>query len=107
MVIFAGHVLAASYLPETAPTCGPGIARFYAFKLSNAVGFFDTNSTAETADRYVNIGTGVPSNPRVSISSDPQNDVIIVTTSEGEFIEIQPPVREPPQSEFLYWWRKY
>ena len=103
----AGHVLAASYVPETAPTCGPGTARFYAFELSNAVGFFDDNSVAETADRNMSMGSGVPSNPRVSVSSDPQDDVVFVTTSKGEVIVIEPPLRDPPESSFLYWRRRF
>jgi len=106
-IIFAGHVLAASYIPTAAPTCGPGTARFYAFELGNAEGFFDANSVAETTDRYMDIGTGVPSNPRVSVASDPTDDVVYVTTSEGELIEIEPPLRDPPESSFLYWRRRY
>ncbi|MBW2270793.1 MAG: hypothetical protein JRH16_19705, partial [Deltaproteobacteria bacterium] len=58
-------------------------------------------------DRYMDIGTGVPSNPRVSVASDPTDDVVYVTTSEGELIEIEPPLRDPPESSFLYWRRRY
>jgi Tfp pilus tip-associated adhesin PilY1 len=106
-IIFAGHVLTASYIPTAVPACGPGTARFYAFELGNAEGFFDANNVAETTDRYMDIGTGVPSNPRVSVASDPQHDVVFVTTSEGELIEIEPPLRDPPESSFLYWRRRY
>jgi hypothetical protein len=106
-IVFAGHVLVASYVPETAPTCGPGTARFYAFRLSNAVGFFDQNAVAEAGDRSMSIGTGVPSNPRVSMSSDPEDDVVFVTTSEGEVIVLEPPLRETPKSSLIYWRQKF
>jgi type IV pilus assembly protein PilY1 len=106
-VVFAGHVLATSYVPEPAPTCGPGTARFYAFELSNAAGFFDDNGTAEAADRHLTIGSGVPSSPRVSMASDPQDDVVFVTTSEGELIDIEPPLRDPPESSLFYWRQRF
>jgi type IV pilus assembly protein PilY1 len=100
-VIFAGHVLFASYKPAAFPTCGPGEAIFYGFQLSNARGFFGTTSTA--ADRSFVAGSGIPSSPRVSMSSDPSDDVIYVTTSEKEIITIEPPTRDTTQSDMLYW----
>jgi hypothetical protein len=102
-IIFAGHVLVTSYLPEIAPVCGPGTARIYAFALSNAAGFFDDNSIAEAGDRYITIGSGVPSSPRVSIASDPEEDLIFVTTSEGALITIEPPLRDSPEVSLIYW----
>lgn len=101
--VFAGHVLTTSYLPEPSPTCGPGTARFYAFEIANATGFFDDNGLAEAADRHLTIGTGVPSSPRVSTASDPTQDIVFVTTSEGELIRIEPPLRDPPESSLFYW----
>ena len=106
-VVFAGHVLASSYVPERAPACGPGIARFYIFELGDASGFLDDNGLAEAGDRHLNVGTGVPSSPRVSMASDPEDDIVLVTTSEGELIEIEPPLRDPPESSLFYWRQRF
>lgn len=74
--------------PVTAPSCGPVSAYFYAFGLADSKGFFDANSIPETADRSMWIGSGAPSNPRTSVSSDPTDDTVYVTTSEVELILI-------------------
>jgi hypothetical protein len=99
-VIFSGHILFASYKPESSG-CGPGEALFYGFELSDASGFFGSTSTA--ADRRFVAGSGIPSNPRVSMSPNPSDDVIYVTTSEKEIITIEPPTRNATESSMLYW----
>ena len=106
-LIFAGYALTASYKPEVAPTCGPGESFFYGFKLYNAAGFYDTNSTPEAADRRIYIGAGVPSNPRISLGADPTDDVVFVTTSDGEVLSLEPPPRPAPESSLIYWSQEY
>jgi Tfp pilus tip-associated adhesin PilY1 len=104
VLIFAGHVIAVSYVaPDPYPTCGPGEAVLYAFKISNGRGFFDFNATSEAADRRLSIGVGIPSSPRVTVASDPTNDKIFITTSEGEVLIVQPPLRDPPEASVIYW----
>ena len=102
-MLFAGHVLAVSYKPETAFTCGPGEAFFVAFRLDNARGFLDYNSTPEAADRRVKIGIGVPSSPRISIGGKPDDDIILITTSAGQVLTLKPPQRDPPESGLMFW----
>jgi hypothetical protein len=102
-VIFAGHVLTVSYKPTVAPACGPGEAFYLAFRVSNAKGFLDTNSTPEAADRRVYIGAGVPSSPRVSVGAQPTDDIVVITTSEGEVETLEPPLREDPESSVIFW----
>jgi hypothetical protein len=99
-VIFSGYILFASYKPESSG-CGRGEALFYGFELSDASGFFGITSTA--ADRRFVAGSGIPSNPRVSMSPNPSDDVIYVTTSEKEIITIELPTRNATESSMLYW----
>ena len=102
-LIFAGHVLTVSFKPTKLPACGPGEAFFVAFRLSNAAGFLDTNSTPEAADRQMKVGVGVPSPPRVSVGGQPTDDIIIINTTEGEVISLEPPVRDDPESGVVFW----
>lgn len=104
VIIFAGHVIAASYEPPPPfPTCGPGKSFLYAFKVANGRGFFDFNATAEASDRRLEIGSGIPSSPRATVAADPTNDKVYITTSTGQVVAITPPTREKPTSETLYW----
>ena len=102
-IIFANHVLAASFKPDGYPTCGPGEAIFYTFKLDDGRGFFDPDATPSASDRKLVVGGGVPSNPRLSLGGSPADDIVFVTTSEGQVLSIEPPLRDAPESELLYW----
>jgi hypothetical protein len=102
-VVFADHVLAASFTPDGYPACGPGEANFYTFRLSNAQGYFDDDATPAAADRKLVVGSGVPSNPRVTVGADPTDDIVFVTTSEGQILSIEPPLRDDPDSSLLSW----
>jgi hypothetical protein len=102
-IVFAGHVLVASYQPEMGPGCGPGAAYFYAFRLGDARGFFDTNSVAEAADRRMALGVGIPSSPRITVAPNPSDDTVWITTSEGQVLEVEPPLRPGPESSVIYW----
>jgi hypothetical protein len=102
-VIFAGFAIVPSYSPPIWPACGPGMANLFLFKLYDASGFWDQDALFTASDRKVQIGWGIPSNPRVSIASDPSNDKIFINTSNGEVLTITPPVRDNPGSETIYW----
>ncbi|MBW2269632.1 MAG: hypothetical protein JRH16_13745 [Deltaproteobacteria bacterium] len=106
-LIFASHVLVASYKPDTSGSCGPGESFFYAFEVSNGKGFFDANATPEASDRRMLIGAGIPSNPRISIGHVPTDDVLVVQTSEGEVLTIEPPLRDPPSTSMIYWRQRF
>jgi hypothetical protein len=102
-IIFAGHVLTVSYKPEVAPTCGAGEAFYLAFQVGNAAGYLDDNGTPEAADRRTSIGSGVPSNPRISIGGNPSDDIVLVTTTTGEVLTLEPPARDPLESGLVFW----
>ncbi|TMA23041.1 MAG: hypothetical protein E6J87_25650 [Deltaproteobacteria bacterium] len=105
-IVFAGYALVGSYVQQIG-SCGPGSAYFYAFRLNDALGFFDTNHTAEAADRRTSLGAGIPSNPRVSVAPNPQDDTVWVTTSEGQVLQVEPPLRPGPASTVIYWRQQY
>ena len=102
-VIFAGFAIVPSYEPPVFPTCGPGIANLSLFQIYDASGFWDADAILTAADRKTQIGWGIPSNPRVSIASDPSNDKIFINTSDGQVLTITPPMRDTPESEMIYW----
>ena len=53
--------------------------------------------------RRVKIGIGVPSAPRISIGGKPDDDIILITTSEGEVLTLEPPLRDEPKSGLMFW----
>lgn len=104
VTMFAGYVIAASYKgPDAYPTCGPGSAFLYAYAVDSGKGFFDTDSNPDAGDRRLLIGSGIPSSPRVTVASDPDDDIIFVTSSEGQVLLIEPPARPGPESDTIYW----
>ena len=62
-------------------------------------------TTATLAKRL--IGAGIPTNPRASIGADPSDDVVLIGTSEGELVTLDPPVRDDPNSDVLYWKQEF
>ena len=100
---FAGYAIVPSYESPTFPVCTPGLAQLYLFDLGDASGFWDQDSIYTAADRKVQIGWGIPSNPRVSVASNPNDDKIFINTSDGQVLTITPPVRDTPESEAIYW----
>jgi hypothetical protein len=108
VIIFAGHVIAVSYhAPDPHPVCGPGEAFLYVFDIASGKGFLDFNATPEAADRRMSIGAGIPSSPRVTVASDPGNDKIFITSSEGEVLILDPPPRDPAETSVLYWKQEF
>lgn len=107
VLIFAGHAIAASYTPGTFPVCGQGEAYLYIFRLSNALGYLDFDATPHQDDRHVYIGSGIPSNPRISVAPDPSNDIGFINTSDNKVLDFVPPPRNPPESSVIYWKQQF
>ena len=107
VLIFAGHAIAASYDPDSFPTCGPGDAYLYILRLSNGLGHFDANAVPEAADRRFAIGTGIPSTPRISVAPSPGDDIGFINTSDNKVLTFEPPLRNPPESQVLYWKQEF
>jgi Tfp pilus tip-associated adhesin PilY1 len=102
--VFAGYVITASYTPDAAGTdlCERGgTARLYVFSVTTGLGFYFQGGvvTGDSARRLA-IGSGAPSDPRLSIS--PGGNELFVQTSEGEVIQIDPPSAGELQRT-VYW----
>jgi type IV pilus assembly protein PilY1 len=107
LLIFSGHVILASYNPDSFPACGPGEAYLYTFRLANGLGYYDANATPEAADRRYAIGTGIPSTPRISVSPNPSDDIGFINTSDKKVLTFDPPGRDAPESSVLYWRQRF
>lgn len=114
--IFAGFVLAPTYVPDSSgdPCVTGGDAFLYGFDLFCGRGLFEPGSgpTDPEADRRVSIGVGLPSAPRVSVGQlsgaaggggggggggcgtppcPPCENRVIVVTSDGEMQQVCAP----------------
>jgi hypothetical protein len=113
VAIFAGHVIVASYSPTSGAdlcTTAGGVAYLHAFDVGTGKGAFgdpDTDDDPVNDRRFV-IGGGLPSNPKVSMAPDPDDDAIYIKTSTGQIIVIDDAVRrEKEPATVIYWRQKY
>jgi type IV pilus assembly protein PilY1 len=101
--IFAGYVLAASFLPS-APGVDPCVTRgngtLYAFDITNGKGFFTDGSGNPT--RAVSIGAGLPTDPKVSVGVGGSSNKVIIEKS-GADIEIIDQADIDLTGGLLYW----
>jgi type IV pilus assembly protein PilY1 len=114
VTIFAGFVIVASYDPEASGDgdeceAAGGRAFLYVFDTGTGEGQFADSATPADPpqDRRMDVGSGLPSNPRVSMAPDPDDDRIFIKTSTGQLIPIDPDVRDDPPSSSIYWRQIY
>ncbi len=102
-LVFAGYVIAATYLPTGGVGCDQtGSSRLYVFDVATGMGFyFQAGVTTGDVARRISIGSGAPTDPRLSISSDGQQ--LFVQTSTGEVVQVPPP--DPGGLEDTIYWR--
>jgi len=98
---FSYYVLTASYIPTGAatPCTSGGTARIYGFKITCGEGLFTGPSAAASAnDRSVDIGSGLPTAPQITITTDPNGQSsIIVNNQNGDLIDpSRPQCTVPP-----------
>jgi len=98
---FNYFVLTASYIPTGAasPCTSGGTARIYGFKITCGQGLFAGPSAAASAsDRSVDIGSGLPTAPQVTITTDPNGQSsILVNNQNGDLIDpSRPQCAAPP-----------
>jgi hypothetical protein len=104
--VFAGFVIATSFQPQAGSNVcvsASGQALLYVFDLATGVGYFDDGTSDVAADRYLVIGGGLPSKPKVSTGDDPTDDVIYIKTSTGQVLLIDPPPRPTTPVGLIYW----
>jgi hypothetical protein len=104
--IFAGQVLAASFVPTpSANLCAArGDATLYAFDIRNGKGYFEDNSNNPV--RAMAIGVGLPTDPRVSVGVGGRDNRVYVEksgtdlwSSEQDDISLG--------GRYLYWRRRF
>jgi type IV pilus assembly protein PilY1 len=98
---FNYFVLTASYVPTGAatPCTSGGTARIYGFKITCGQGLFTGPSAAAAANgRSVDIGSGLPTAPQVTITTDPNGQSsIVVNNQNGDLIDpSRPQCATPP-----------
>jgi type IV pilus assembly protein PilY1 len=88
---FNYFVLTASYTPTGAasPCTSGGNARIYGFKIMCGEGLFTGPSAAAAAnDRSVDIGSGLPTAPQITVTTDPNGQSsIVVNNQNGDLID--------------------
>jgi type IV pilus assembly protein PilY1 len=101
---FAGYIQATSYVPTSTNPCSAasGESYVYQFRLDGGSGFF-SGAVAYDDQRRQNVGAGLASAPRVSMSLDPSMDQLYVKTSKGKVITVDPPTREGGNAAMIYW----
>jgi type IV pilus assembly protein PilY1 len=107
ITVFAGFVIVGSYTPLSgADVCATasGQSFLHVFNLATGAGFFSDPADPPSEDRRTYVGGGFPTSPEVTVATDPDDDVIIVKTSEGpKVISIDAPPRNEPKGSFIYW----
>jgi type IV pilus assembly protein PilY1 len=107
VTVFAGHVIAGSYTPQSSTdlcATASGQSFLYIFSLGSGQGYFDDPIDPPSEDRRQFIGGGFPTSPEVVIAQDPNDDTIIIKTSEGpRVISVDAPPRTDPTGQLIYW----
>ena len=107
ITVFAGFVIVGSHTPVAGAdlcTAVSGQSFIHIFNLATSKGFFPDPADPPSEDRRTYVGGVFPTNPVVTVANDPNDDVIIVKTSEGPtIIAIDAPPRNEPKGEFIYW----
>jgi type IV pilus assembly protein PilY1 len=103
-LIFAGFVITTSYLPDLvgADICSQtGTSALYIFDVFSGVGYFAGPGVTGDDARASDLGSGVPTCPKISIS--PAGDKMYIQTSDGRVEERDPPPRNQPPASIIYW----
>jgi type IV pilus assembly protein PilY1 len=102
-LVFAGYVIAATYLPGGGATCDQtGSARLYVFDVATGQGFyFQAGLTTDDEARRITIGAGAPTDPRLSLST--QGQQLFIQTSTGDVVQVDPP--DPGSLARTIYWR--
>ena len=100
--IFNGDVIAATFIPTTSsdPCATRGDGTLYVFDLQNGEGHFDDGGGG--AQRTVALGSGLPTDPKISIGVGGKDNKIIIEKS-GSDIEILDEDDLDLNGATLYW----
>ena len=103
--IFVGYVIVNSYVPQ--PSTDPceigGLAYLWAFKVECGEGLFTDG--AGNPERALDIGAGLPTDPRVTVGSDGDStNRLIISKQGGDIINIDAPPGFPGSG--MFYWRE-
>jgi type IV pilus assembly protein PilY1 len=102
--IFAGQVIGAGFAPTpNANVCAArGDATLYVFDVHNGKGFFETGGGTPVPTRGMAIGSGLPTNPKVSVGvGGKQNRVYIEKSGTELWSSEQYDI--PTGGRYIYW----
>jgi type IV pilus assembly protein PilY1 len=103
--IFAGYVIANSYVSEgisTDPCEITGQAFLWIFRVECSEGFFQGSGGPTDLSRKLDIGAGLPTDPRVTVGASGDVSDRVITSMQGGGIKNLPPP-EKKKSGALYW----
>ena len=107
---FGGVLITTSYLPDdgTGDVCNvSGQAFAHIFDLASAEGFFDPAISSNQARRIAS-GMGVPSDPRITLSTSDDGGVkILLKSSAGQLVTIDAPGLAPDPVDLVYWRQRF
>jgi len=108
LTVFAGYLIFVSFdidVGNPDPCAGAsGTSRLYVMDVARGRGYFTAGSPATPMEeRYVGVGIGLASTPRISMAPDPDDDTMYVKTSKGAVVTIDPPPRPGSGSSVIYW----
>ncbi len=107
---FGGVFITTSYLPDdgTGTICdADGQAFAHVFDIATGQGFFDPVSSSNQG-RRVTSGLGVPSDPRITVSSSIDGGVkILLKSSAGQLVTIDAPDLAPEAVKQVYWRQRF
>ena len=102
---FGGILITTSYKPDdgTGDICDAvGQSFAYIFDIESGLGFFDPNL------RRTDAGLGVPSDPRITVSSSVEGGVkILLKSSSGQLISIDADDLWPDPVSLVYWRQRF
>lgn len=101
-LIFAGKVITASFTPTPSvdPCAARGIATGYVFDLLTGEGYFTDNSGNPT--RQIDLGVGLPTDPRVSVGVGGQDNRVYIEKSGADLVSYGEE-DIPAGAQLLYW----
>jgi type IV pilus assembly protein PilY1 len=102
--IFAGQVIAASFVPTpNANVCAArGDATLYVFDVRDGKGFFETDDVTPVPMRGMSIGTGLPTNPKVSVGVGGKENRVYIEKS-GTDLWSSEQYDIPTGGRYIYW----
>jgi type IV pilus assembly protein PilY1 len=101
--IFANFVVATSYTPT--PSSDPceigGLSRLYVFRIyCGEAHLTDTNGNPTT---HIDLGTGMPTDPRLTVSPEEGGNRLIINQQTGGVINLEAPPLDDGGLGQLYW----